>query len=181
LMGNTQIMVFKIFWDWAIYWSVPCLLFTNKGFTDLKLLKELFVSENSLGQKFGMLNKRVQDMFIEWMPYEDQIFSDKYIDPLDLAYLKSFQQGLETKYESKDLLAKVASNMVILEQVAAEMFRLVSMQAKGTPADMKVDPYTISLSEKVDSESDSALAVDPAIQKEVSKMWFYKMETAISI
>ncbi|MEI9910607.1 MAG: hypothetical protein WDO71_13585 [Bacteroidota bacterium] len=23
LMGNTQIMVIKIFWDWASYWAVP--------------------------------------------------------------------------------------------------------------------------------------------------------------
>ena len=42
LMGNSQIMVIKIFWDWAIYWSVPCVLFTNKGFTDLKVLKECY-------------------------------------------------------------------------------------------------------------------------------------------
>jgi hypothetical protein len=179
LMGNTQIMVFKIFWDWAIYWSVPCLLFTNKGFTDLKLLKELFVSENSLGQKFGDLNKRVQDLFLEWLPFENAVYSDKYIDPLDLDYLKSFQQGLETLHEPKELLKKVAANISILENVAAEMFRLISAQVKGTPENMNVNPYTISLSEKADIDSDKALAVDAAIKKEVAKMWFYKKELAV--
>jgi hypothetical protein len=174
LMGNTQIMVFKIFWDWAIYWSVPCLLFTNKGFTDLKILKELFVSENSLGRKFGDLNKRVQDLFIEWQPHEHEVFSHKYIDPLDLAYLRSFQQGLEMKHSTTDLLQKLKMNVKILEQVAAEMFRLVSHEVKGTPPDMNVNPYTMTLNGSTDTSGAEALPVDEEIKKEVEKMWFYK-------
>jgi flavin-dependent dehydrogenase len=176
LMGNTQIMVFKIFWDWAIYWSVPCLLFTNKGFTDLKILKELFVSENGLGQKFSDLNKRVQDLFLEWLPFENAIYRDRYIDPLDLNYLKSFQQGLETKHEPKELVEKIAENIEILEKVAAEMFRMISSQVKGTSENINVNPYTISLSEVVDTESNKALTVDKNIKEQVSKMWFYKKE-----
>ena len=49
-----------------------------------------FVSEKSLGRKFGKLNKAVQDLFIDWLPYEKAIFENRYIDPLDLNYLKSF-------------------------------------------------------------------------------------------
>ncbi|MBK7433961.1 MAG: FAD-dependent monooxygenase [Chitinophagaceae bacterium] len=41
LMGQTQIMVMKIFWDWATYWGVPTLLFTNNGFTNLPVVKAL--------------------------------------------------------------------------------------------------------------------------------------------
>ena len=123
LMGNTQIMVFKIFWDWAIYWSVPCLLFTNHGFSDLKVLKELFVSEKSLGRKFGKLNKAVQDLFIDWLPHEKAIFENRYIDPLDLNYLKSFQRGIDEMHGTGTIVNKVAENMVVLEKVAAELFR----------------------------------------------------------
>lgn len=178
LMGNTQIMVFKIFWDWAIYWSVPCLLFTNKGFTDLKVLKELFVSESSLGRKFGDLNKRVQDLFLEWLPMENRIFANRYIDPLDLNYLKQFQQGLEMQHSTNELLQKVRDNMMVLEQVAAEMFRIISNDVKGTPLDMKVNPYTMSLSTEQDQNDPAALAVDPVIRMEVEKMWFHKKEMA---
>jgi flavin-dependent dehydrogenase len=178
LMGNTQIMVFKIFWDWAIYWSVPCLLFTNKGFTDLKILKELFVSEDGLGKKFSDLNKRVQDLFLEWLPFENAIYHDRYIDPLDLNYLKSFQQGLETKHEPKELVEKIAENMMVLEKVAAEMFRMISSQVKGTDENINVNPYTISLLETVDTESSKAIMVDQNIKEQVSKMWFYKKELA---
>ncbi len=145
LMGNTQIMVFKIFWDWAIYWSVPCLLFTNHGFTDLKVLKELFVSEKSLGRKFGKLNKAVQDLFLDWLPHEKAIFENRYIDPLDLNYLKSFQRGIDEMHGADTIVNKVAENMVVLEKVAAELFRLISHQVNQTPLDIIVDTYSIVL------------------------------------
>ena len=173
LMGNSQIMVIKIFWDWAIYWSVPCVLFTNKGFTDLKVLKELFATETSLGRKFANLNKRMQDLFIEWLPYENQVFTHRYIDPFDIEYLQEFQQGIETQYSTVDLLNKIAANIKILEQVAAEVFRLISNQAKGTPFDMKVNPYTMSLTETVDTSSELAIPLDSAIAENVKVMWFY--------
>ncbi|MGQ0828288.1 MAG: NAD(P)/FAD-dependent oxidoreductase [Bacteroidota bacterium] len=179
LMGNTQIMVIKIFWDWAIYWSVPCVLFTNKGYTDLKILKELFVSENGIGTKFQELNKIMQDLFIQWQPHENQLFSDRYIDPFDLMYMRQFQQGIEVQYGHKKLLEQIAINMKMLEQIAAEIFRHVSNQVNGTAFDMKVNPYTISLIDKVDTTSDKALAPDAAITKDVEVMWFYNKKAAV--
>jgi hypothetical protein len=176
LMGNTQIMVIKIFWDWAIYWSVPCILFTNKGYTDLKILKELFVSENGIGTKFQELNKIMQDLFLQWLPHEHEIFSNRYIDPFDLMYMREFQEGIEVQHGPKKLLEQIAKNMNKIENIAAEIFRHVSNQVKGTPLNMKVNPYTISLTEEVDTTSSMALAPDPAITKDVEKMWFYKKE-----
>jgi len=173
LMGNSQIMVVKIFWDWAIYWSVPCLLFTNKGFTDMKVLKELFATDTALGKKFALLNKRMQDLFLQWLPHENEIFSHRYVDPFDFEYMQKFQLDIESKYSQADLLKKIAENMKVLELAAAEVFRRVSNQVKGTPIDMKVNPYTISLTEAVDTESPMALERDAAIAKDIAKMWFY--------
>lgn len=179
LMGNTQIMVFKIFWDWAIYWSVPCLLFTNQGFTDLKILKELFVSEESLGRKFGRLNKAVQDMFIDWLPHETKLFTQRYIDPLDLDYLKGFQRGIDTMHSKDTIVNKVAENMEVLEKVAAEMFRFISNQVHNTSSEIKVNPYNINLKEKYVSEHhEDGLETDSVIKSDVAKMWFYEQEMA---
>ena len=47
LWGLTQTMALKIYWDWAVYWAVPTLLFTNKGFTDVSVLKE-FMTEKGV-------------------------------------------------------------------------------------------------------------------------------------
>ena len=184
LMGNTQIMVAKIFWDWATYWSIPAMLFTNRAFTDLRLLKELFSTPTSLGRKFGLLNKVMQDFFLEWAPYDTEIFSRRYIDPYDLHFLREFQQGIEVQHEPKKLMEQVAVNMNILEHVAAEIFRQVSHQVKGTSLDMKVDPYTIRLdaeNKEIPSltESTMTLDVNPDIRRDVELMWFYKQKTHV--
>ena len=186
LMGNTQIMVIKIFWDWATYWAVPAHLFANKAFTNLRILKDLFVAQNSLGRKFGRLNKTMQDLFLEWLPLENKIFSNRYIDPFDLAILRKFQEEIEVQHEPKELLESVAKNMKVLEQLAVAIFRLISTEVNGTAPDMKVNPYTINLGKKegameLDTESAEAIAPDPSITKDVDVMWFYPkaaMETA---
>jgi flavin-dependent dehydrogenase len=175
LMGSTQIMVVKIFWDWAVYWSVLALLFTNNAFTDMKLLKELFASEKGLGRKFTKLHVQMQNFFVQWKPYDTEIFSDKYIDPFDLDFLRKFQQGIDVQQGSPEkLVAKVAENLTILEKAAAEIFRRVSTQVRGTPADMKVNPYTINLNDNTtDTTSADAISVDNAIAIDISAMWFY--------
>ena len=49
LWGLTQTMLLKIYWDWLVYWSVPTLIFTNNGFTNITILKELFASQKKVG------------------------------------------------------------------------------------------------------------------------------------
>jgi hypothetical protein len=185
-MGNTQIMVIKIFWDWASYWAVPTHLFANNAFVNLKLLKELFAGQNSLGRKFGRLHKVMQDLFLEWLPFENKIFSNRYIDPFDLAALKKFQEEIEVQQEPEELIRQIEKNMEILEQMAVAIFRLVSAEVNGTSPDIKVNPYTINLGKKenampLDTESAAAIAPGESISKDVDVMWFYPktaMETA---
>jgi flavin-dependent dehydrogenase len=179
LMGCTQIMVVKIFWDWATYWSVPALLFTNRAFTDIRMLKDLFSTATGLGRKFGMLNKRMQDLFTDWCPYDTEVFSDRYIDPFDLNLLRKFQEGIDIQHEPGKLIEKIAENMALLEKLAAEIFRHVSAQVKDTAMDMRVDPYTICLDAGNEMDTsllnpDHGLNVDADIRRDVEVMWFYK-------
>ncbi len=179
LMGNTQIMTAKILWDWAIYWAVPSLMFTNKAFTDLQMLKKLFVAPDSLGKRFRKLHEQVQQLFSDWKPYDTEIFSNKFIDPVDLSYMLDFQTGIPKQYEGDKLIEQVAKNMEILEQVAVEMFRRVSTQVKGTAPDLKVNPYTmildaenkLNLPEVIDKE---AIEPSEAVKRDIDVLWFYK-------
>ena len=178
LMGNTQIMVIKIFWDWATYWAVPAHLFANKAFVNMRILKDLFAAKDSLGRKFGQLNKIMQDLFLEWRPFENKIFSNRYIDPFDLAFLRKFQEEIEVQREPADLIEQVKKNMNTLEQLAVAIFRLVSAEVNGTSPDIKVNPYTINLGKTdsammLDTESAEAIAPDDALTKDVDVMWFY--------
>ncbi len=177
LMGHTQIMVVKIMWDWAIYWAVHAHVFANKGFVNLRLIKELFSAPDSLGRKFGMLNDRMQQLFLDWRQFDTEVISGQYIDPFDLDFMKTWQKTIEVQREPNELVQQIAKNMNLLEQVAVAIFRLVSTHAHGTSPDMKVNPYTITLGNnegiELDTESDAAIVPSEAIEKDVALMWFY--------
>ncbi|MCV9389435.1 NAD(P)/FAD-dependent oxidoreductase [Reichenbachiella ulvae] len=177
LMGNTQIMVAKIFWDWAVYWSFFTLLFTNKGYTNLRVLKSLFANNDALGRKVGVLNKNVQDMFIAWRPYDTADITDRYVDPFDLKCLRDFHHGLEVQYDTAGLLDKVQENIKVVERLAAELFRQVSHQVHGTPLDMPVDPYTMDLN-NINENPENGILPDEEMRQDLSSMWFYDMAEA---
>lgn len=177
LMGNTQVMVAKILWDWAIYWAVPSLLFTNKAFTDLRLLKQFFAAPDSLGRRFGRLHERVQQLFLDWGPHDNEVFERKYIDPVELSYMLEFQAGIPNQHGDK-LAERISMNMEMLEKIAAEIFRRVSHEVKGTPMDLKVDPYTMVLDANnelnlPEVSDDKAIPRDERIINDVAVMWFY--------
>ncbi|MGL1885599.1 MAG: FAD-dependent monooxygenase [Reichenbachiella sp.] len=174
LMGNTQIMVVKIFWDWAVYWSFFTLLFTNKGYTNLTVLKRLFANDNGLGRKLGILNQRVQDLFIAWKPHENAEFSNRYVDPFDLDILRTFHREMEKKHDTPELLQQVSTNVKKVEVFAAEIFRHVSNQVHNTSMDLVVDPYTMDLNNMTKVEN--GIQPDMDIRSDISSMWFYDIK-----
>lgn len=181
LMGSTQIMVVKIFWDWAVYWSIPCLLFTNNGYTNMSVLKRLFSNDDSAGRKFGALNNRMQSVLIEWCPYDTADFVEKYIDPFDLIFLQEFHKGIEEQFEPRDLIVKIEDNLARLETIAADIFRYISNQIHGTPMDIPVDPYTMTLFPKDgDEKGTHFVEPDKDIQEQVGVMWFYPKKEVVA-
>lgn len=173
LMGTTQVMPIKICWDWAIYWAVTSLLFTNKSFTDINMLRKLFATEGGAGVRFGKLSGIMQNLFLEWRPYDTEIFTSRYLDPLELDFMKEFQAGIEVQHEPGVLLEKIEDNMRKLEEVAVAIFQKVSALAKGTPIDMPVNPYRITLAHGVDV-TEGGITPRQSIIDDVSKFWFYE-------
>lgn len=181
LYDNTQVMTVKITWDFAVYWAIPSLMFTNKAFINMDVLKELFTTKNSFGERFGKLNKNVQDFYLDWGRMENIEVSEAYIDPMYVSFMKDLQKGIETIHPSDELLVKkLEENLALLEKTAAELFRVVSNKLLGTPEDMSVNPYTMSLqlgAEQLQDQSKEAdtLAVDEQIRMAVSPLWMYEM------
>lgn len=172
LWGKTQTMVLKIFWDWATYWAVPTLLFTNNGYTNIGVLRSLFSAEGCTGQQFGLLNAQMQKVLLEWGEYDNTAFKDRYIDPFDVDYLKSFHKGIDETYRPRELVKKVEENVGLLEEIATEIFRLMSHQIYATSMEMKVDPYTMTLNTKPQDNSEGMIAGEK-VKNDVKTMWFY--------
>ncbi len=182
IFGKTQIMLMKIVWDWASYWAIPNVLFINKGYTDIAILKQYSSSNDSIGRRFAKLNERMQDLFQKWGQYDIQPCCDHQLNVFDLNCLHKFQTELGLQYKPGELMTKVGSNLKILEQIAAEIFRLVSGQIHKTPDDMKVDPYNMMIDDGKDellkkSMSPSALSVVESIRVDIAQMWLKNIKT----
>ena len=64
----------------------------------------------------------MQQLFSDWGPHDNEIFSNKFVDPVDLKYMLEFQTAINQQHGDK-LLEQIAKNMSILERAAAELFR----------------------------------------------------------
>ena len=175
MWGLTQTMVLKIFWDWATYWAVPTLLFTNEGYTNITVLRDLFASEGCAGQKFGLLNGQMQRVLKQWSEHDTEIFTDRYIDPFDIGYLREFHKGIDERHSTQELIAKIHKNIAVLEEIATEVFRLMSNQIYQTPMNLMVDPYTMSL-EVPAFDNPSGVLTRKEIRDQVKVMWFYPIK-----
>lgn len=176
ILDKTQVMLMKIVWDWASYWSVPCVLFINKGYTNRKVLKQFSDTRVGIGQRFARLNESMQSLFRVWGRTNTTSISGYYRNVFDLHHLKKFQLELTERIEPEDLIKKIESNLIILEQIAAEIFRLASSQIHGTPLDMKINPYTMLIEDGKEllidkSKNSKIVEVDELVRRDIEHMW----------
>ena len=182
IFGKTQIMLMKIVWDWASYWAIPNVLFINKGYTDIEILKQYSSSNAGIGRRFAKLNERMQELFQAWGQYDIKPCSDHQLNLFDLDCLRNFQMELGQQYKPDELMTKVESNLKILGQISAEIFRLASAEIHQTPDDMNVDPYNMTLDDGKDellkkSKSQNAFPVVEPIRVDIAKMWLKNIKT----
>ncbi|MBL0272349.1 MAG: hypothetical protein IPQ06_04595 [Chitinophagaceae bacterium] len=143
-------MLMKIVWDWASYWAIPNVLFINKGYVDIDILKQYSSSHSSIGRRFAKLNERMQELFRTWGHYDIEPCSDHQQNVFDLNCLYQFQSELGKIYKPSELMPKIESNLKVLEHISAEIFRLVSHQIHKTPHDMPVDLYNMVIEDGKD-------------------------------
>jgi len=176
LFGNTQVILTKVLWDWGVYWAIPTLLFTNKGYINLDVLRALFTNKNSLGVRLGKLNNQVQQFFREWAEYGDEPFVNSFLDFFDIPFLKKLHLDLEVQHSVENLIAQCEENLRILEEMAAEIYRKVSLMEKATPDNMKINPYKFSLklSKEVlleQASQEGAIDTPEYISKDLELIW----------
>ncbi len=92
LFGKTRIMLMKIIWDWASYWAIPNVLFINKGYTDINILKEYSSSKPGTGRRFAKLNVQMQELFQVWGRHEVEPFADHQFNVFNLKCLRKHQR-----------------------------------------------------------------------------------------
>ncbi len=186
LFGKPQIMSMKIVWDWGAYWAIPTLMFINKGYTNAVVLNSYSATSNSFGVRFSRLNREMQGLFLAWGNLDkEEPASNQRINVFDLECLVRFYRGLKEPCTSEDLLSRIEENLRTLEQIAAEMFRVVCAKIHGTSLDMKVNPYDLNIKVSKEellekSQGMGALEVDVFIREDIAKLCLHTTKNVSS-
>lgn len=172
VMGNEQVMLAKIIWDWAIYWGVNAFMFfrENKSF-DLQWLSTV----QSEMRRFNELNNTMQSLFKEWDRIENPVVSDQLFSLLDLEFLYKLHTGLVVDLDSEESRAQLIENIRTLEILAREYCRYVS--ALKDPA----EPSMKAAQELIESlKLDQSLTASERMQNDLSTIWLSKRQQSIA-
>lgn len=177
LFGSSQIMTFKVFWDWTVYWGIPSIAFMNNGYTDINTLKFLFTKVDSPIPKFAVISKNIQDFFLDWLAYDHIKVKGEYVDYMEMDFINKLHFDLEKKYTQEELCTQIEQNLILIEQVAAGIIKLVTKEIFDLDEALNVDPYTFNLKKGKETllEESKTLEdtiVPEGIQKDILKVWF---------
>lgn len=174
-------MIFKVFWDWTVYWGIPSIAFINKGYTDLNTLKTLFAKAESPIPKFAIISKNVQNFFLDWLPYDDIKISYKYVDLIEMDFINKLHFDLDKRMTQDELCAQIEENLILMEQVAAYIFKIVTKQIFNLDEELNVNPYTFNLKKGKEalieeSQEIEDIFIPQNIKNDIQKVWFGKVK-----
>jgi hypothetical protein len=130
LFGNGAVMIVKILWDYATYWSFPAYLCVQGYLTDPLLQQEI----QPIVEEFGDINARMQAFFRHWHEAWQPDLHDMVIDQSDVKILSDLNGRLLDKVDKPDFPARMAANLKIWKELAAE----IVVHAATTQADLSL-------------------------------------------
>jgi len=132
LMGNAQLMLTKITWDWSIYWGFATLLFFHNKLCDLEFMTRV----SHVLQRANDLNACMQKFFRQWDERGRRPKSRKGFVPLtDIDFLYDLHEGLSAGLNDKELAVRLSENLAVVETAAAEIIRKAEQLVPGAAAE----------------------------------------------
>lgn len=128
LLGKPRIMAVKILWDYAYYWAILALLFTQGRTTDLTLLARIKQPLLSL----RALNTRVQGVLRDWSANESANAAGCFFDQCGYDWLAQLNQELTEPLDDDALTQRLQFNAAQLESLCGEIAALIAELSPGT-------------------------------------------------
>jgi 2-polyprenyl-6-methoxyphenol hydroxylase-like FAD-dependent oxidoreductase len=120
IMGNAQIMIAKVVWDYAAYWTNIALLFFRRKLTDF----EFMTSNLPLWQPMLSLNRAMQEFLTVWNEFEQTEWKPRYVDTSRIPFLYDYlHRNLAVERTDEDLRTVLQKHAVLLDNVALEFAR----------------------------------------------------------
>lgn len=131
LMGNAQVMIAKVAWDFSIYWGINSLIFFHNKTDDLAFWQAMRPALS----RFDKLNRGMQQFFRDWdalLGYATNIaWMPAFLNNFNVRFIHDLHIELEAGLDEVALKAKLLDNLALLEVMAEEMFQRAILNAAG--------------------------------------------------
>ncbi|GHO48030.1 NAD(P)/FAD-dependent oxidoreductase [Ktedonospora formicarum] len=161
LMGNAQIMVAKVFWDTAVYWAIPGLLYFHdklRTFSDSPTIPFDLL-------RFSVLSEHVQAFFRDWLAFAQQDASDGFIRYYDYQFTSDLHIGMTAEIADDEFDTRFAANVRFIERLAGKLIKTAiqdclersdSEEVRNQVARWQEDPFLQELITLYDAEAETA-------------------------
>lgn len=131
LMGNAQVMIAKVAWDFSIYWGINSLIFYHNKTHDLAFWHAMRPALSH----FDKLNLGMQQFFRDWdalLGHAQNIeWAPAFFNNFNVRFIHDLHLELEAGLDEMALKAKLLDNLALLEVMAAEMYQRAILHADG--------------------------------------------------
>lgn len=138
LMGNPQVMIAKVAWDFSIYWGITSLIFFHNRTHDLAFWNAMRPALS----RFDKLNLGMQRFFRDWEALlghaADIEWQPAFFNNFNVRFIHDLHLELEAGLDEVALKAKLLDNLSLLEAIAAAMYKQALQSA--TDDNLPVSP-----------------------------------------
>ncbi len=114
LMGNCQQMIRKTIWDYAVYWGVTALLFTQGKLCDYEFIRSI----RRYLQQIDEISAKMQINFRKNKTSSDRVVQGNYLNTLKIPELYSWQAELTKQYSEAELKNKIKENFLKIKHLS---------------------------------------------------------------
>ncbi|CAM2068637.1 Tryptophan 7-halogenase [Sulfidibacter corallicola] len=117
LFGNPHIMPIKIYWDYAVYWTLFAFVFVQGRLTQLglyALIQDRFLQA-------GDLNNRMQAFFREWHRHDCPEVPHAFLNQAEIPLMHRLNEGLSEPLDDEAFVVRFEENVSILMQLAEQI------------------------------------------------------------
>ncbi len=118
MMGHTQWMPIKVFWDYAYYWGVLCQFFFQKKLTDVALFARLAEPLAAC----AALNTDIQLLLRRAAGTDVGATSAEMLDQCDLPWFAELNRGLRDVLDETQLQRRIEDNATMLQSGSLRRF-----------------------------------------------------------
>jgi flavin-dependent dehydrogenase len=177
IMGNAQVQIAKIVWDFTAYWTNVALLFFRR-----KLCDYAFMTSNlPLWEPMFFLNRDMQKFFKVWAGIEHDCWEPAYIDLQKIPFLYGYlHRDLAREQSDTELRATLEKNARLLNDVAVEIARRAIGPVEDAAGDSRAEALLAALPESIRKRFSEGHS-NPEIANDLERIWLTPAAVAESM